>query len=60
LSGDGWKAMPGQPRVCSICGEPVLIGRQSVEFRTMPPARSTHVACKEKTAGRIDGIRPAV
>ncbi|HXI36237.1 MAG TPA: hypothetical protein VNH80_04935 [Burkholderiales bacterium] len=61
LSGDGWQAMgPDQPRFCSICNKRIVLGRGSIEFKTSPPQRSTHIACKEKTSGRIDGIRPEV
>jgi hypothetical protein len=31
---DGWCTMPGQPRVCCACGQPVRITKDAIWFAT--------------------------
>ena len=46
MSGDGWKHMPNQPQFCSICNKRIILGRDSVWFKTSDPKASFHMKCR--------------
>ena len=42
----GWKQMPGQPRLCEVCGMPIVLARGG-RFHTIPwRRRSRHLHCR--------------
>jgi hypothetical protein len=49
MSGDGWKHMPGQPRVCAGCGERVKLKGEALWLDTF--RRLTwHFRCRPRAA----------
>lgn len=48
VSGDGWKDMPGQPRLCETCGKPIHLRKHAVWLKTDEPKRSWHFDCRPK------------
>ena len=52
MSGDDWKAMPGQPRTCTGCGERVTLNAEPVWFVRFPVPETWHFRCRPKARER--------
>jgi hypothetical protein len=48
-AGDGWKAMPGQPKACSGCGERVKLNAgEPIWFACSEPRATWHFRCRPR------------
>ena len=54
MSGEGWKYMPDQPRFCAVCNKRIILGRESVWFKTSEPKQSYHFSCRAKRTDDAD------
>ena len=54
MSGDGWKHMSDQPRFCAVCNKRIILGRESVWFKTSEPKQSYHFSCRPKRTDDAD------
>jgi NAD-dependent SIR2 family protein deacetylase len=58
MSGDGWKQMPDQPKVCEVCGKPVRLNKDTIWFQTSEPKRTWHWQCR--MAAKLTPSAPSV